>query len=137
MKQTSPASPNSSLEAKQTGNPGIEPLSKERSVCLASVPQVRCTLEFNRSNLKMLPSASTARCLVIIFDWDDTLMASSFADRAKLLQTESFGSLPPALQAQFAQLEELVAKCLCAAAELGSVVIITNAEAGWVEVRVH
>lgn len=64
-------------------------------------------------------------------------MASSFADRAKLLQTESFGSLPPALQAQFAQLEELVAKCLCAATELGNVVIITNAEAGWVEVRVH
>ena len=61
-------------------------------------------------------------------------MASSFADRAKLLQTESIGSLPPALQAQFVQLEEHVAKCLGVAAELGSVVIITNAESGWVEV---
>jgi hypothetical protein len=71
---------------------------------------------------------------VIIFDWDDTLMASSFADRAKLLQTESIGSLPPALQVQFAQLEEHVAKCLRVAAELGNVVIITNAESGWVEV---
>ena len=34
---------------------------------------------------------------------------------------------------QFASLEEHVGRCLCAASELGSVVIITNAEQGWVE----
>lgn len=60
-------------------------------------------------------------------------MASSWIDRSKLIQIDSFGSLPVLLQAQFRKLEELVARCLCAASKLGNVVIITNAEAGWIE----
>lgn len=70
---------------------------------------------------------------VIIFDWDDTLMSSSWVDREKLIQIDSFTSLPIALQALFSKLEEHVAKCLQAATELGYVIVITNAEAGWVE----
>lgn len=70
---------------------------------------------------------------VIIFDWDDTLMSSSWIDRAKLLQRDSFAELPTPLQQQFATLEEHVGRCLSIAATLGSVVIITNAEDGWVE----
>lgn len=70
---------------------------------------------------------------VIIFDWDDTLMASSWVDQAKLLQTDSFSALPGHLQVLFTKLEEAAAKCLCEASARGAVVIITNAEAGWVE----
>ena len=70
---------------------------------------------------------------MIIFDWDDTLMSSSWIDRAKLLQTDSFSALPAPLQQQFATLEEHVGRCLSTAATLGSVVVITNAEDGWVE----
>jgi len=70
---------------------------------------------------------------VLIFDWDDTLMASSWVDRAKLLQIECFTSLSAPIQASFAELEEHVARCLCTASSLGQVVIITNAESGWVE----
>mmetsp|Transcript_27843 Transcript_27843/g.81518 ORF Transcript_27843/g.81518 Transcript_27843/m.81518 type:complete len:280 (-) Transcript_27843:832-1671(-) len=70
---------------------------------------------------------------VIIFDWDDTLMSSSWAERAKLLPIASFESLPVDLQSEFRLLEERVAKCLSRALELGAVVVITNAEQGWVE----
>mmetsp|Transcript_12941 Transcript_12941/g.15462 ORF Transcript_12941/g.15462 Transcript_12941/m.15462 type:complete len:275 (+) Transcript_12941:98-922(+) len=70
---------------------------------------------------------------VIVFDWDDTLMSSSWVDREKLIQIDSFSSLPVVLQQMFSTLEGHVAKCLNEATKLGSVIIITNAEAGWVE----
>jgi hypothetical protein len=76
---------------------------------------------------------SSLKQTVIIFDWDDTLMASSWVDRSKLLHIDSFSSLSTTVQQQFAVLEELVGNCLRAAAQLGSVIIITNAESGWVE----
>ena len=60
-------------------------------------------------------------------------MSSSWIDREKLLHTDSFAALPADLQARFAALEEQVGRCLSAAAALGNVVVITNAEAGWVE----
>mmetsp|Transcript_100689 Transcript_100689/g.288524 ORF Transcript_100689/g.288524 Transcript_100689/m.288524 type:complete len:224 (+) Transcript_100689:647-1318(+) len=60
-------------------------------------------------------------------------MASSWIDREKLLNTPSFGDLSAPLQEQFGALEEHVGWCLAAALKVGTVVIITNAEAGWVE----
>lgn len=69
---------------------------------------------------------------VIVFDWDDTLMASSWVSESKMLHIDSFASLPGLIQARFTILEELVGRCLYAAAKLGSVVIITNAEEGWI-----
>lgn len=78
-----------------------------------------------------LAAGSASR--VIVFDWDDTLMASSWIDREKLLNTPSFGDLSAPLQEQFGALEEHVGWCLAAALKVGTVVIITNAEAGWVE----
>lgn len=60
-------------------------------------------------------------------------MASSFVDRSKLIHTESFASLPSAVQQQFVVLEEAVGRCLSEASKLGTVIIITNAETGWVE----
>ena len=74
------------------------------------------------------PDVSTSR--VIIFDWDDTLCPSSWVDRSKLMQIESFSALPGLLQARFTILEELVGRCLYAAAKLGNVIVITNALLG-------
>ena len=81
----------------------------------------------------MCLTCSPCLSAVIIFDWDDTLMSSSWIDPEKLLPTDSFAALPADLQARFAALEEQVGRCLSAAAALGNVVVITNAEAGWVE----
>jgi len=70
---------------------------------------------------------------VIVFDWDDTLMSSSWVDRARLLPISSHDSLSDEMKAKFEVLERRVAACLDKACRLGSVVIITNAEQGWVE----
>lgn len=78
-------------------------------------------------------STISVRQTVIIFDWDDTLMASSWIDRMKLLQTEEFDQLPCFVQQQFRVLSEHAERCLTAASKFGRVIIITNAEHGWVE----
>jgi len=60
-------------------------------------------------------------------------MASSWIDRMGLLQTEAFEHLSAQVQAQFRTLEEHAMRCLTTASKLGRVLIITNAEHGWVE----
>jgi hypothetical protein len=87
----------------------------------------------SNENSDVVTPSSSRKQTVIVFDWDDTLMSSSWVDREKLIQINSFSSLPIALQKTFSILEEHVAKCLTEATKLGSVIIITNAEAGWVE----
>jgi hypothetical protein len=72
---------------------------------------------------------------VIIFDWDDTLLASSFlSSRGYRLDTE----MPPSVEhdmveAQLRELEVAVTSLLNVAASHGSVHIVTNAETGWVQ----
>lgn len=67
-----------------------------------------------------------------LFDWDDTLLASSWlAQRG--LRLDSVGPLPLEAQQQLALLEQSVIKILRRALEFGPVHVITNAEHGWVE----
>jgi len=69
---------------------------------------------------------------VLVFDWDDTLMASAVIGQGRLIPkrgefvTETF-------RQAFAVLEEAVRECLCEAAKHGEVIIITNARMGWVD----
>lgn len=67
-----------------------------------------------------------------ILDWDDTICPSTYL--ASLgLRVDDAGSLPLALQKQLSQLEEAVINIVKEALRFGKVVVITNAEAGWVE----
>jgi len=72
---------------------------------------------------------------VIIFDWDDTLLASSFlSGRGYRLDTEMEKS-PEAdvVDAQLRELETAVCTLLNMAMSYGHVHIVTNAETGWVQ----
>ena len=69
---------------------------------------------------------------VIIFDWDDTLLASSWLTSEGLRLDEPF-EIPRHAVAQLQDLEEACIKLLNHAFELGAVTIVTNAETGWVE----
>mmetsp|Transcript_12581 Transcript_12581/g.44044 ORF Transcript_12581/g.44044 Transcript_12581/m.44044 type:complete len:350 (-) Transcript_12581:375-1424(-) len=72
-----------------------------------------------------------ARDTIIIMDWDDTLLASSWlASHGLRLDSPS---VPRSIMAQLEQLEESVLTLLWRAAECGRVVVVTNAETGWVE----
>lgn len=67
-----------------------------------------------------------------ILDWDDTICPSTYL--ASLgLRVDDPGSLPIALQRQLEQLELAVINIMKEALRFGEVVVITNAEAGWVE----
>lgn len=68
----------------------------------------------------------------IIFDWDDTLLSSSWLAHNGL-RLDSPDVLPAEVAAQLAVLEESVCNLLERALCCGTVLIITNAEHGWVE----
>ncbi|KAG5184235.1 hypothetical protein JKP88DRAFT_354483 [Tribonema minus] len=68
--------------------------------------------------------------LLTIFDWDDTLLCSTYVQQSQLLQVSR---LSPATAEQLARVEAAAVRVLRLALKLGPVVIITNAEAGWVE----
>jgi hypothetical protein len=69
---------------------------------------------------------------LLIFDWDDTLLPSTFIQQQGLKLTEDSQPTP----AQWEQLKELsfkAARTLRLAKREGRVVLVTNAEKGWVE----
>lgn len=68
----------------------------------------------------------------IIFDWDDTLLSSSWL-ASNGLRLDSPDVLPAEATAQLTILEDAVIALLERALRCGTVIIITNAETGWVE----
>lgn len=68
----------------------------------------------------------------IIFDWDDTLLSSSWLAHNKWGLDEP-SVLPPAAVSALSALSESVVALIARAQRLGRVVVITNAETGWVE----
>lgn len=65
---------------------------------------------------------------VIIFDWDDTLMYTSF-----LVHGRDVSKVPPQIRHQLETIEMRANDLLHKALELGQTFIITNAQVGWVE----
>lgn len=77
------------------------------------------------------PFSKSETC--IVFDWDDTLFPSSFVDRKRLIHARQLDDLPSELQRGFSELERNITRLITAASEYGTVLIITNAQTGWVE----
>jgi hypothetical protein len=72
---------------------------------------------------------------VIIFDWDDTLLASSFLSSRGYRLDTSMEKSPEAdlVDAQLRELETAVEALLTLALSYGHVHVVTNAETGWVQ----
>jgi len=83
----------------------------------------------NNLAMKVDMDSSLDKNKVIIFDWDDTICPSTFVDRGKV---DKYQDLPLHLQQTFDAICECAEKCLTAAANYGEVIIITNADDGWV-----
>jgi phosphoglycolate phosphatase-like HAD superfamily hydrolase len=73
------------------------------------------------------------RDCLIIFDWDDTLLTTTWLGEQGLLEEEE-AVISPEIDAQLQALADRVVVTLEAAKRRGSVAIVTNAEHGWVEV---
>ncbi len=80
------------------------------------------------------PFSKKETCVVL--DWDDTLFPSSFVDRKKLIHARGLEELPVELQRGFAELEKAATRLVTTATQFGTVLIITNAQTGWVELCV-
>lgn len=80
------------------------------------------------SPLSYSPSPNT----VIMFDWDDTLLASSFLS-ARGYRLDSDNGVCAEVDVQLRALEQCVCAVLRLALTYGHVNIVTNAETGWVE----
>mmetsp|Transcript_11494 Transcript_11494/g.39248 ORF Transcript_11494/g.39248 Transcript_11494/m.39248 type:complete len:239 (+) Transcript_11494:198-914(+) len=66
---------------------------------------------------------------VTIFDWDDTLMATTHIE----LVMQHFGGVPASTKEQLKALDKVSASLLSMACQHGKAVIITNATDGWVQ----
>jgi hypothetical protein len=79
-----------------------------------------------------IETGSSSRDCVIIFDWDDTLLPSSWLT-AEGLRLDSPASISTHHMQELQVLESAVIRMLKRAVNFGDVIIITNAETGWVE----
>jgi len=82
------------------------------------------------------PTASSPKESVpaplFLFDWDDTLLASSFL-RGKGYRLDADFERTPEVEDGLRELEQSIYDVLNMAMQLGAVVVVTNAETGWVQ----
>mmetsp|Transcript_38871 Transcript_38871/g.88401 ORF Transcript_38871/g.88401 Transcript_38871/m.88401 type:complete len:269 (-) Transcript_38871:79-885(-) len=69
---------------------------------------------------------------VLIFDWDDTFFPSSWV-KEKVTYPNGMPMLADWQQDELVELSRLVEETLCLAKQLGTVLLVTNAERGWIE----
>mmetsp|Transcript_38603 Transcript_38603/g.89693 ORF Transcript_38603/g.89693 Transcript_38603/m.89693 type:complete len:147 (-) Transcript_38603:381-821(-) len=67
---------------------------------------------------------------VIIFDWDDTLFPSSFLHQLKIKANDNLSAYCKNI---FFELGKRAEKCISSARRWGEVMIVTNADEGWVQ----
>jgi hypothetical protein len=78
------------------------------------------------------PTAHKVASTMIVFDWDDTILPSSWLSQSCGLSLEPT-ELAPEIACQLVEHEQMVIKLLTFAQHFGQVMIITNAETGWVQ----
>jgi hypothetical protein len=78
------------------------------------------------------PRMDTSRRTLIVFDWDDTLLCSSHLETAGL-NLASTANEVHSMKRDLETMADAVIKVLRCALEYGPVTLITNAEAGWIE----
>lgn len=78
------------------------------------------------------PAPFYAEDTILIFDWDDTVLPSTWIQEQGLRLDED--SVPTEVQqAQLQKMADRAAQTLCVAKRHGKVILVTNAERGWIE----
>ena len=89
---------------------------------------------FSKLNINIKEQIKRKYNSIIFFDWDDTLLCSSFLSKIGLFDDEQTIKINLKLiKDQLSKLEENVFKVLSISVKLGDTFIITNASEGWVE----
>ena len=89
---------------------------------------------FSKLNINIKEQIKRKYNSIMFFDWDDTLLCSSFLSKIGLFDDEQTIKINLKLiKDQLSKLEENVFKVLSISVKLGDTFIITNASEGWVE----
>lgn len=127
-----PAPLNDTAELMPLDAPFVDTIvnSPELEDCpsLAEVPPEVATSDCNEASQERFAVEET----LLIFDWDDTLLPSTWL-HAQGLQIDAGSELTSSQREQLSELATIVAETLRLAKQLGTVVLVTNAEQGWVE----
>lgn len=114
-------------------NCGVVSLLPVRLACTAACPRI---LGFSPTLFLSLSFQCSRRYsrarAVLVFDWDDTLLCSSWLAQNGL-RLDYPEVIPASIQKQLEALQTSVVALLRRALTFGKVMIITNAETGWVE----
>jgi len=73
----------------------------------------------------------------IIFDWDDTILCTTFLAPHQHLIYEPNLRFPPTLQKRLNELDDVAYELISKSKKFGTVYIVTNAAQGWVELSAH
>ncbi|CAK9081088.1 unnamed protein product [Durusdinium trenchii] len=111
------------VPSEQSGVPGFAPVETRPQE--VAEPE-RC------DGPEQLDSWFSAEETLFIFDWDDTVLPSSWVQGQGLRLDDSSEVLPWHRQ-QLSKVAAAAAETLRLAKQLGTVVLITNAERGWIE----
>ena len=89
---------------------------------------------FSKLNINIKEQIKRKYNSIIFFDWDDTLLCSSFLSKIGLFDDEQTKKINLKLiKEQLSKLENNVFKVLSISIKYGDTFIITNASEGWVE----
>lgn len=89
-------------------------------------------LDLNNVNSNKNKKESITHNSLIIFDWDDTLLPTSYLQHSGIIINEA-EELNESVMSKLNQLDQTVFQILTQAIKLGDTYIITNSEPGWVE----
>lgn len=73
----------------------------------------------------------------IIFDWDDTILCTTFLAPHQHLIYEPNLRFPPTLQKRLSELDDVAFDLISKSKKYGKVYIVTNAAEGWVQLSAH
>ena len=73
----------------------------------------------------------------IIFDWDDTILCTTFLAPHHHLIYDPNMKFPPTLQKRLTELDDVAYDLMHKAKQFGKVYIVTNAQEGWVELSAN
>jgi hypothetical protein len=91
-------------------------------------------MDYSSRSIVSQKGSSVSSDTVILFDWDDTLLASSWVSKFGLRPSyTSIPLIPEEVRQELDKLESVVIRLLTTALKYGRVVIVTAAETGWVE----
>jgi hypothetical protein len=96
------------------------------------VPEVHSEPEDDDCRGGTSPRPVSSSDALFIFDWDDTLFPTSWLQREGI-HVDGSGFRSQRQKAQFRKVARTASALLAAAKKLGKVIVVTNAEAGWIE----